>query len=107
MTSCSVRKRCCSHEFYQPLSEGAVILSVAPQLRVSQPALIFYVDDLLSARVPGSVRGPCSSTSGRTFLQYGQARLGSRSASAGSASRAGSVALPSSGTTNIRAAVFD
>jgi NTE family protein len=92
-------------EFYQPLSERQYFF-VAPQLRYSNKPLDLYVDDLLSAEYQDQ-SGVVQFDVGANFLQYGQARLGVAIGERRFSQQSGSVALPSSGTTNIRAAVFD
>jgi NTE family protein len=92
-------------EFYQPLSEGQYFF-VAPQLRYSNKPLDLYVDDLLSAEYQDQ-SGVAQFDVGANFLQYGQARVGIAIGERRFSQQSGSVALPSSGTTNIRAAVFD
>jgi NTE family protein len=92
-------------EFYQPLSEGQYFF-VAPQLRYLNRPLDLYVDDLLSAEYADQ-SGVVQFDVGANFLQYGQARLGVALGERRFSQQSGSVALPSSGTTNIRAAVFD
>ena len=92
-------------EFYQPLSERQYFF-VAPQLRYANKPLDLYVDDLLSAEYQDQ-SGVAQFDVGANFLQYGQARLGLAFGERRFSQQSGSVALPSSGTTNIRAAVFD
>jgi NTE family protein len=92
-------------EFYQPLSERQYFF-VAPQLRYANKPLDLYVDDLLSAEYQDQ-SVVAQFDVGANFLQYGQARLGVAFGERRFSQQSGSVTLPSSGTTNIRAAVFD
>ena len=68
--------------------------------------LDLYVDDLLSAEYQDQ-SAIAQFDVGANFLQYGQARLGLAIGERRFSQQSGSVALPSSGTTNIRAAAFD
>jgi NTE family protein len=68
--------------------------------------LDLYTDDLLSAEYQDQ-SGVVQFDVGANFLQYGQARLGLALGERRFSQRSGSVVLPSGGTTNIRAAVFD
>jgi NTE family protein len=92
-------------EFYQPLSAGQYFF-VAPQLRYQNRPLDLYIDDLLSAEYQDQ-SGLVQFDVGANFLQYGQARLGLALGERRFSQQSGSFTLPSSGTTNIRAAVFD
>jgi NTE family protein len=92
-------------EFYQPLSERQYFF-VAPQLRYSNRPLDLYVDDLLTAEYKDR-SGVAQFDVGANFLQYGQARLGLAIGERRFSQQSGSVVLPSGGTTNIRAAIFD
>jgi NTE family protein len=92
-------------EFYQPLSERQYFF-VAPQLRYSNKPLDLYIDDLLSAEYQDQ-SVVAQFDVGANFLQYGQARLGVAFGERRFSQQSGSVTLPSSGTTNIRAAVLD
>jgi NTE family protein len=92
-------------EFYQPLSARQYFF-VAPQLRYSNLPLYLYVDDLLSAEYQDQ-SGVAQFDVGANFLQYGQARLGLAIGERRFSQQSGSIALPSSGTTNIRAAIFN
>jgi NTE family protein len=92
-------------EFYQPLSARQYFF-IAPQLRYLNRPLDLYSDDLLSAEYQDQ-SGVVQFDVGANFLQYGQARLGLAIGERRFSQQSGSVILPSSGTTNIRAAVFD
>ena len=92
-------------EFYQPLSARQYFF-VAPQLRYQNRPLDLYTDDLLSAEYQDQ-SGVVQLDVGANFLQYGQARIGLAIGERRFSQQSGSVVLPSGGTTNIRAAVFD
>ena len=92
-------------EFYQPLSARQYFF-VAPQFRYFNKPLDLYIDDLLSAEYQDQ-SAVAQFDVGANFLQYGQARLGLAIGERRFSQQSGSLALPSSGTTNIRAAVFD
>ncbi|MGZ8273670.1 MAG: patatin-like phospholipase family protein [Burkholderiaceae bacterium] len=92
-------------EFYQPLSAGQYFF-IAPQLRYQNKPLDLYNDDLLVAEYQDQ-SGVVQFDVGANFLQYGQARLGLALGERRFSQQSGSVTLPASGTTNIRAAVFD
>jgi NTE family protein len=92
-------------EFYQPLSERQYFF-VAPQLRYRNTPLYLYIDDLLSAEYQDQ-SAVAQFDVGANFLQYGQARLGLALGERRFSQQSGSVVLPSSGTTNIRAAILD
>ena len=94
-----------STEFYQPLSAGQYFF-IAPQLRYQNRPLDLYIDDLLTAEYQDQ-SGVAQFDVGANFLQYGQARLGLAIGERRFSQQSGSVALPDSGSTNIRAAVFD
>jgi NTE family protein len=92
-------------EFYQPLSARQYFF-VAPQLRYQNRPLDLYTDDLLTAEYEDQ-SGVVQFDVGANFLQYGQARLGLAIGERRFRQQSGSFSLPASGTTNIRAAVFD
>ncbi len=92
-------------EFYQPLSASQYFF-VAPQLRYQNLPLDLYIDDLLTAEYQDQ-SGVVQFDVGANFLQYGQARLGLALGERRFSQQSGSLLLPGSGTTNIRAAVFD
>jgi NTE family protein len=91
-------------EFYQPLSERQYFF-IAPQIRYLNKPLDLYIDDLLSAEYQDQ-SAVAQLDVGANFLQYGQARLGLVVGERRFSQQSGSVLLPSSGTTNIRAATF-
>jgi NTE family protein len=92
-------------EFYQPLSARQYFF-IAPQLRYENRPLDLYTDDLLTAEYQDQ-SGVAQFDVGANFLQYGQARLGLAIGERRFSQRSGSFLFPESGTTNIRAAVFD
>jgi NTE family protein len=92
-------------EFYQPLSARQYFF-VAPQLRYQNRPLDLYTDDLLVAEYQDQ-SGVAQFDVGVNFLEYGEARLGLVMGERRFSQQSGSVVLPASGTTNIRAAVFD
>jgi NTE family protein len=92
-------------EFYQPLSERQHFF-VAPQLAYLNKPLDLYTDDLLSAEYQDQ-SGVAQIDVGANFLQYGQARLGLAVGQRRFSQQSGTLLLPDSGTTNIRAAILD
>ena len=91
-------------EFYQPLSERQYFF-IAPQISYLNKPLDLYIDDLLSAEYQDQ-SFIAQFDAGANFLQYGQARLGLVGGQRRFSQQSGSLLLPSSGTTNIRAAAF-
>jgi NTE family protein len=92
-------------EFYQPLSERQYFF-VAPQIRYANRPLDLYVDTLLSTEYRDQ-SAVAQLDVGANFLQYGTVRIGLQAGARQFRQQSGSIALPATGTTNIRAAMFD
>jgi len=92
-------------EFYQPLSERQYFF-VAPQLTYLNKPLDLYIDDLLTAEYQDQ-SAVAQIDVGANFLQYGAARLGLAMGGRRFSQQSGSPLFPSSGSTNIRAAILD
>lgn len=91
-------------EFYQPLSARQYFF-VAPQLRYVNRPFDLYVDDLLVAEYQDR-EAVAQFDLGANFLQYGQARVGMAVGSRTFDQQSGSLVLPGTRSTNIRAAIL-